>query len=232
MCLISQFTSETNHALDSQLEHLINEASIELSRRRQQAQHLQAELQLQAESYLSESQQAAAILQQSWDTIQQEKEKFRCYYKELRDAHILASQDASRASRNQAQSYTKLHTIQQDNYRKCGEYEMAVQEPHAFIQSLNDTVAERDGEICHHQEEMFFRQRHVEETQDDVNDWKIEHPPFPAPTSMNSRETCGINSSAGSGTVSVHPVIPDSGTPFKASSASRLSEISGKPPTK
>ena len=33
---------------------------------------------------------------------------------------------------------------------------MAVQEQHAFIQSLNDTVAERDGEICHHQEERFF----------------------------------------------------------------------------
>ena len=156
MCLISQFTSEANHALDSQLEHLINEASIELSRRRQQAQHLQAELQLQAESYLSESQQDAAMSQQSWDTIQQEKEQFRCHFKDLRDAHISASQDALRASRNQAESNTKLHTIQQDNYRKCGEYEMAVQEQHAFIQSLNDTVAERDGEICHHQEERFF----------------------------------------------------------------------------
>ena len=94
MCLKSQFTSEANHALDSQLEHLINEASIELSRRRQQAQHLQAELQLQAESYLSESQQDAAMSQQSWDTIQQEKEQFRCHFKELRDAHISASQDA------------------------------------------------------------------------------------------------------------------------------------------
>ena len=156
MCLRSQFTSEANHALRSQREHLINEASIELSRRRQQAQHLQAELQLQAESYLPESQQAAAMLQQSWDSIQQEKDQFRCHYKELRDAHILASQDASRASRNQAQSKTKMHTIQQDNYRNCGEYEMAVQEQHAFIQSLNDTVAERDGEICHRQEERFF----------------------------------------------------------------------------
>ena len=46
---------------------------MELSRRREQAQHLQAEVQLQAAYYASESQQAAAMLQQSWDTIQQEK---------------------------------------------------------------------------------------------------------------------------------------------------------------
>ena len=55
MCLISQFTSEANHALGSQREHLINEASLELSRRREQAQHLQAELQLKAASHVSES---------------------------------------------------------------------------------------------------------------------------------------------------------------------------------
>ena len=85
----------------------------------------------------------------------------------------------------------------------------------------------------------FFRQRHVAETQDDVNNWKIEDSPFPAPTGMNSRETCGIKSSTGSDTVSAYSVRPDSGLfstpgthPFKASDVSRLSEISGKPFTK
>ena len=105
---------------------------------------------------LQKAQQASAILQQSWDTTQQEKEQFRCPYEKLRDAHISATQDASRASRNQAQSNTKLHTIQPDYSRKCREYEMAAQEQNTVIQSLNDTVAQRDGETFHHQEEMNF----------------------------------------------------------------------------
>ena len=52
MCLTSQFTSEAKHALESQREHLINEDPLELSRRREQGQHLQAELQLKAASHV------------------------------------------------------------------------------------------------------------------------------------------------------------------------------------
>ena len=55
MFWISQFTSEAKHALESQRGHLINEASLELSRRGEQAQHLQVELQFQAASHVSES---------------------------------------------------------------------------------------------------------------------------------------------------------------------------------
>ena len=52
MCLISEFTSEANHALESKREHLNNEASLQLSRRREQAQHLQAEFQFKAASHV------------------------------------------------------------------------------------------------------------------------------------------------------------------------------------
>ena len=76
-CLISQLASEATQALESQRDNLIGEASTVLSRRREQAQHLQAEIQVKAASHASESQQAAAMLQQTWDTRQQENEQFR-----------------------------------------------------------------------------------------------------------------------------------------------------------
>ena len=108
VCLISQLTSEANQALESQRDNLIIEASIELSRRREQVQHLQAELQVQVVFCASESQQAAAMLQQTWDTIQQENEQFRSHYEERRDTHTSAFQDVSRAGRNRTQLYTEL----------------------------------------------------------------------------------------------------------------------------
>ena len=46
--LISHFASEEKQTLESERDNLINEASMELSRRREQAPHLQAEVQLQA----------------------------------------------------------------------------------------------------------------------------------------------------------------------------------------
>ena len=84
--LISQFTSEANQALESQRENLTSEASIGLSRRNEQVQHLQAELQClaaQAASYASQSHHAPAPLQQSWDTPQQENEQYRSHHEKL-----------------------------------------------------------------------------------------------------------------------------------------------------
>ena len=100
---------------------------------------------------------AAAMLQQSWDTIQQEKDQFRCHYKELRDAHIFSLSGCfasfKKIKHSQLQRCTQYNRIIieiAENTRWQFNYNML------FIQSLNDTVAERDGEICHRQEERFF----------------------------------------------------------------------------
>ena len=77
MSLISQLASEATQALESQCDNLTSEASTELSRSREQVQHLHAELQVQAVYHTSEIKQAAALSQQTWDTIQQENEQFR-----------------------------------------------------------------------------------------------------------------------------------------------------------
>ena len=100
---MSQLASEATQALESQRNNLISESSIELSRRLEQVQHLHAELQVRVVFGASESQQAAATLQQTWETIQQENEQFRSHYEERRDARTSASQDVSRAARNRTQ---------------------------------------------------------------------------------------------------------------------------------
>ena len=154
-----------------------------------------------------EHQQAAAHLQESWNTVHPEKRAiFRGFYEELQNAHSSASHSVSRFMLRETVLYSTLKAIQQENSQQSGEFEMEVQEQPATIRPLPDTVVQRDGVIHLHQAEMNSFERQVEQTQDSI---KNRHPvnfPTPTRTGIGSREILLINSPAGIDTVSVQAV--------------------------